>query len=422
MSFQRFVFYCAFIGGWAAYAGWLLSEALFMHRAAEPSTLAFILTFALVGASIGGGLNLLAGCVHGTLRENLPRLWAGLGGGIVSGAIGAVIGNLLYNILPIPVLARALGWTLIGILIGIVEGIYDRSWQKIRNGLIGGAVGGFLGGLLFELLLSRVGGVMASRAAAFVILGLCIGLFVGLAQVILKEAWLTVVEGFRPGRQVALNFAETNLGTSEKAQLPFIAFGAKGVEPIHLRILRQPDGRFVLHDNNSRTGTMLNGTRLVAPTILRNNDLIQLGPNTVRYCERFRQGRGAEARPMAGQSPLPAMPASEAIKPVPAPPTARPVPAQPMNIPTLPTGKIEPSPARRAPQAPPRPATTAGGITAKPAPPKSAPPKPTPPKPAPPSPAFDALASDEQDNCPICGRDIKGPTGRRLCDNCGIKF
>ncbi|MBM4071994.1 MAG: FHA domain-containing protein [Planctomycetes bacterium] len=420
MSFHRFVFYCAFIGGWSAFAGWLLSEALFMRRSADISALTIILTSALVGGSICGGLNLLAGAAHGTLRDNLPRLWIGLGGGAVGGALGGLIGNLLFSIHPSPVL-QALGWMFMGLGIGVVEGVYDRSWKKIRNGLIGGGAGGLLGGLLLAPIAALIGGVMASRATSFVILGLCIGLLVGLAQVILKEAWLTVVEGFRPGRQVALSLAETLLGTSEKVQLPFIAFGAKGVEPIHLRILRQQDGRFVLQDNNSRTGTMLNGARVAGPTILHNDDGIQLGPNVVRYCERFRQGRAVEARPAAVQPlpaatavpAIPAVPAAEAIKPAPARPQARPMPVQAATPPAARPGRMEPSPPSHAPPTPPRSAPAASGITAKP----------TPPRPGPPSPVFDAITTEEQDNsCPICGREIKGPTGRRLCDNCGIKF
>ena len=86
------------------------------------------------------------------------------------------------------------------------------------------------------------GSSMADRATGFVILGTCIGCFIGLAQVILKEAWLTVEAGVRPGRQLVLSSPEMLMGTSEKAALPFIAFGAKGVEPVHARIMRRDDG------------------------------------------------------------------------------------------------------------------------------------------------------------------------------------
>lgn len=452
MSFPRFVFYCAIIGGWAAFVGWLLSEAILMRRSPDVSQVTLLLTAALVGGAIGGGLNLLAGAAHGTLKDNLPRLWVGLIGGLIGGALGGLIGNFignfLYSLLPgqggtaIRIVMRALGWMFMGTGIGCVEGIYDRSWKKIRNGLLGGGLGGFLGGLMFEPVLwlisgnaeQQLRGVMASRATAFVILGLCIGLLVGLAQVILREAWLTVEEGFRPGRQVTLGRAETILGTSEKAQLPFIAYGAKGVEPIHLRILRQPDGRYLLEDNKSRTGTMLNGNRIDGPVALANGDLIELGPNRVRYSERYRQARSEEDRPAAA----PSKPAEDG-RPREARPAARQAAAKPPVGPPR-MGKVEPpplpgrradEPARKTPPAPPRSSPAPAGFTpaSKPSPP-TATPRPAPP--LPPSPDLDhapivfdseaAASASTGDSCPICGRHIRGTPGKRLCDNCGIKF
>src|SRR5258707_444194 len=79
------------------------------------------------------------------------------------------------------------------------------------------------------------------------------------ALVILKEAWITVEAGFRPGRQIILGKDLITMGTSEKSSLIFIAFGAKGVEPTHLKITKQNDGRYLLEDNQSRSGTLLNG-------------------------------------------------------------------------------------------------------------------------------------------------------------------
>src|SRR5262249_35408350 len=143
-----------------------------------------------------------------------------------------------------------IGWTIMGTSLGIVEGLYDVSFRKIRNGLLGGAVGGFLGGILF-ILFFLVLSPMSGRAVALGILGMSIGLSIGLAQVVLRDAWLTVEEGFRPGRQLLLSQRETFLGTSEKANLIFIAFGAKGVEPLHACIVRCGDGTYEVRDNGS---------------------------------------------------------------------------------------------------------------------------------------------------------------------------
>ena len=126
-----------------------------------------------------------------------------------------------------------------------------------------------------------------------------VGLFVGLVQVLLKEAWVTVQTGFRPGRQLILNDAVTTMGTSEKASLIFIAYGARGVEPIHLRIHRAADGSYFLEDAGSRSGTFLNGKAIARPERLADGDVIRFGVNEVRFQERYRP-RQAEAKATGG--------------------------------------------------------------------------------------------------------------------------
>jgi hypothetical protein len=411
MSFYRLIFYSAVIGGWAAFAGWLISELVLLRRAHEFGLVPLFLTAAVVGALVAGALNILAGAANGQWKQQLPRALLGAGGGFVGGALGGLFGALIYQLYA-AAFTRALGWTVMGLAIGCVEGIYDRSAKKIRNGLIGGSIGGFAGGLLFDPVHAWIGSDMSSRATAFVILGMFIGLFIGLAQVILKDAWLTVLAGFRPGRQLILTSPETWLGTSEKAQLPFIAFGAKGVEPIHLRILRRQDGGFVLQDNNSRTGTLVNGVRLQAPVLLQNGDMIQLGPNVVRFSESFRSA-DRQALPV-----LAAAPAAQAVSrpseavavgAPPAPPAAGHVRAAARPpLAGIPVSKpAAPPPVRQGPPpAPPR---------ASPSPVRPNPSTPAPP----PAPSSPAAASGV---CPICARPAKGPPGKRICENCGIKF
>src|SRR5207302_899373 len=93
--------------------------------------------------------------------------------------------------------------------------------RKLRNGLIGGFVGGLSGGILSLFLRDTWGGMFkdadvndlwSPSAAGYVALGACIGLAVALAQIILREAWLRVDSGFRPGRQLLLTRPETTIG------------------------------------------------------------------------------------------------------------------------------------------------------------------------------------------------------------------
>lgn len=287
----RRIYWCGILGGWSAFVGWLLMEMLLGASVGSNVWLALLMVM-VVAMAIGGGQT-VAGELANRHWRQLVRCGPGLAGGLLGGLVGGLLGNLVYYLLGQQVvllgfLARVLGWICLGVCVGAAEGIYERSWRKTRNGLLGGGIGGFLGGLLFNPLTYVAGSPVSGRALAFVLLGLFIGLSIGLVQFLLKEAWLTVAAGFRPGRQLILTQASTTLGTSEKASLIFIAYGARGVEPIHVRIRQLETGRYVLEDNQTRAGTLLNGEPVQAPTPLQDGDIIQFGVNQVCFHERYR--------------------------------------------------------------------------------------------------------------------------------------
>jgi hypothetical protein len=387
MSLIRLIIWSSLIGGWAAFAAWLVTEVPFHAWIDQGSNLALVLAIVMatiVATAIGGGVSLASGLTNPQIANLIKRLLIGFAGGLLGGLLGSLLGACIFGMLQgIPVLgflSRVLGWTLIGCGIGVAEGIADRNMNKIRNGLIGGGLGGFFAGVFFVPVNFVIGSPMSSRAFAFVLLGLFIGLFIGLAQVILKEAWLTVEGGFRPGRQMILGGDLITMGTSEKSSLIFIAFGAKGVEPTHLKITKQPDGRYLLEDNQSRTGTILNGKPIAGPTPLNDGDAIQFGVNVVRFNERAKHG---------GQLPPPVI-----KEPAKAPPSEA-IQAKPS------AAAIQPKPAPPPPPAAP-----------KPAPPKAAAP---PPKPA-------APAQPQEGRCPICDKKITGIPGERRCGKCFTTF
>jgi hypothetical protein len=303
----RLVYWGGILGGWSAFAGWLVAE-LTIGWWVRQSALLAVLMVVLVAGAVGAAVTQTEGLITGQWRALRGRLWLGLVGGLAGGLVGGLLGSGLYWLLGqrfvvLGFLGRVLGWTLIGVAIGAGEGLLRGQWRQVRNGLIGGSIGGFLGGLFFDPVGYVIGSPVSSRAFAFVLLGLFVGLSLGLVQVLLKEAWLTVEEGFRPGRQLILTQEVTTLGTSEGAGLIFIAYGARGVEPVHARIRREEGGTFVLEDNRSRTGTLLNGSPAAGGTPLRDGDLIQLGVNKVRFNERYRP------RPTpAGRGPARAVP------------------------------------------------------------------------------------------------------------------
>jgi hypothetical protein len=294
MSFARLVYYSAVIGGWSAFLAWLLGE-VFLHGGTGGSYVSLAGVGALVGAAIGAGLNLVAGSTNLHWKQLLTRLLPGLGAGGIGGVVGILLGDILYA----AGLPRAIGWLVMGLGIGAVEGLTERSPQKLRNGLIGGGMGGLLGGFLFDPLsnLIQSGTGMTSRATSFVILGICIGLLIGLAQVILKKAWLTVLDGYRPGRQLILSRDITLLGRGDHLLLPFMGPNNINLEQEHVRISKQPDGSYQVADNNSKQGSFVNNKPLTAASVLADGDVIKLGGNFVRF--------NISSRTAASSAPVP---------------------------------------------------------------------------------------------------------------------
>ncbi len=285
---------------------------------------------------------------------------------------------------------------------------------------------------------------MSSRATAFVILGMCIGILIGLVKVVFKDAWLTVLDGYRPGRQLILSEAQTVLGRAEYATLPFMARGDTEVDLVHARIVRQPDGRFALEDNQSRQGTRVNNVRVDGRVVLNDGDVIRLGMNSIRFSERHRRtGEIATAVEVAPSKPpiattapvprsLPPLPpqATPAI-PQAAPPPLVPAPAP---RPAVPVAAPVPKPPPAAPMAPPvskpvpvlKPAPAAPMVppVLKPAPvpPSSptAPPRPVAPAAATAPVSAPAVAPDGAILCPSCRKPV--PKGQRYCILCDIYF
>jgi hypothetical protein len=407
MSLGRLIYYSAMIGGWSALVGWLISEILLSPGQGNLSVAA---TCGLVGAAIGMGLNLLAGMANARFTQQLKRAVPGLLAGGLGGAVGGFLGNILVSLLGANF--RAIGWMVMGAGIGVVEGLYERSPAKLRNGLIGGAIGGFLGGILFDpifRMMSSSSSGMSSRATAFVILGMCIGILIGLVKVVFKDAWLTVLDGYRPGRQLIISDAQTILGRAEYAALPFMGKNDSMLELVHARIVRQPNGRFVLEDNNSKEGTRLNNVRINGPAVLSDGDVIRVGYNSIKFSERHRRaGETAPAAtaPAAAAPPRPPVytPAPVPVPPLPTSATAIKPPATPLSSaakPPVPSASPVMKPAVQAPA--PKP-VTAAPLAATASAPTAAP----------------AAGPDGSLLCPSCKKPV--PKGQRYCIVCDMYF
>jgi hypothetical protein len=306
MSFKLFIYYSALCGGWAGLLGWGLGQALTSnHESTERTTLKMALTLGILVA-------LAVGLVDAWW--NRPRhdwmgmaVTAGMAGvvGCVGGLLGAQVGLLLVNFTGsegvLQTVFAIMGWTIVGLAVGASVGLYDLlihffhkkslagALRKVRHGLLGGALGGLVGSLLYVILKTGLGAAFgretlrAPSAIGFTALGLFIGLLIGLAQIILREAWIKVETGFRAGREMMLSKEETTIGRAESCDLGL--FGDQAIERVHARILQQ-GSRYVLADADTPTGTYLNEQRINLPAPLHAGDTIGIGNSLLRFGER----------------------------------------------------------------------------------------------------------------------------------------
>jgi hypothetical protein len=311
MSFLRFIYYCAAWGGAAAYLAWAAALVLSDDGIVLPATVRGL----ALGVFVGLGLALVdALVVPGGKRPVviIGRILIALGIGSFGGLFGGLLsGVLLWTAVKLTGTPwrslQLFGWTFTGFLIGAAPAAYDLiaslarrealggAGRKVRNGLLGGLAGGLAGGLVSLFLSEAWGGAFKAadvndlwspRAAGFVALGALIGLSVALAQVILRESWLRVESGFRPGRQLLLTRPEVTIGRAESCDVGL--FGDTRVEKQHARIVRQGNV-FLLTDLGTASGTFVNGQRITGPTPLNSGDKIQVGGSVLAFGTRARQ-------------------------------------------------------------------------------------------------------------------------------------
>ncbi len=269
-----------------------------------------------LGVLVALGLGLLDALAAGSRRDTVGlgvRLSLAVLIGGLGGLIGGFLGQVFYQYVAQWSVFLIFGWTLTGVLIGAAPSMFDflsavlrhqdrrGTMRKLRNGLIGGTVGGCLGGIVSVLGHGMWASVFkdadaqdlwSPSATGFVALGACIGLSVSLAQIILREAWLRVESGFRPGRQVLLTRPETTIGRAESCDIGL--FGDAAVEKVHARITREGD-RFVLADAATPTGTLLNGQPIMVPMPLQPGDRIQVGNNVLSFAVRTKESAATPA-------------------------------------------------------------------------------------------------------------------------------
>lgn len=305
MSYQQRVLRAAIVGGAAALVGRALADGLAIRAGFGGGRFDAAVTLGLIGGLVGAALAAVQDGVRPGWRRRAGAIIAGAIVGLVAGAIGGTLGRLVTRI---SATGTVLAWVVLGAGAGSATGLFERSRARLWEGIAGGALGGLAGGLLFGPIagLLAPGSPGVGRAFAAVVLGACLGAALVAATGLIAPARLTVLGGDRPGRRLFLASQPVLLGRSGDADLDFTRAEDSEVEPRHVRILPKEDGRFLLEDVRSRHGTTVNRARLVRPTFLHDGDLIQIGPNTIRFNQR--RGRTcnvADSSARANSSPQP---------------------------------------------------------------------------------------------------------------------
>ncbi|MBC8139309.1 MAG: FHA domain-containing protein [Fibrella sp.] len=293
---------------------------------------AFICTF--FGAMIGLMLGLADMIASGMQAQWVRITGYGLLIGAVAGFVGINFGIPFYSLLHVEnvtnplqfllnTIARALGWAFIGALAGCADGIRKWSGRTIRNGVIGGFIGGLIGGTVFEAAVYLFAFVprpaVVSRLLGFLITGGLIGLFIGLVQQLLKEAWVRVVLGKNEGREVLIDKEQTTIGRSELSDIGL--FGDMSVAKNHAVVVAVPNGGYVLRDVSEQPGTVFVNDRKAQrgeDVPIRGGDTIKIGNKTLMFFERFTKERtqvAKDGRVATSNAPAP-IPGSASLPPL----------------------------------------------------------------------------------------------------------
>ncbi len=332
----------ALFGAIGGFLGYLVQEATTKHDVEAMMLPALDQTKngLIQGLIMGAFLGIAIGIVEGVAVSS-PRLL--LRGGILGAVIGGIggmfgmmFGGRVFDLALFGkpdtylsqsggfldyvhlVIARALGWTFLGALPGLAAGAATFSRKRAMHGLAGGLLGGFVGGIVFDLIGTILGPLLApaaalsskqvygvggpSRAIGFVAIGLLTGLFIGLVEAWLKQAWVRVLAGRNEGKDYIISKPLTVLGRDERADVPL--FGDPVLAPQHAAI-KMENGRHTLLDGGAGPGSVVNGQR-VQQVLLKDGDMIQLGQMRLLFREKAtasKIGKPVVDAPKAAQAP-----------------------------------------------------------------------------------------------------------------------
>jgi hypothetical protein len=277
-------YYFAVFGGLGGLIAWQISNHLGLSF-----TSSLFISEAIVGALVGLSVGLFIGLTEGLLTRNPVQaaksgLFSGLLG-LVAGAVALPLGEALFQTVGAGLPGRILGWMGFGMLIGLAEGIVGRS--QAWKGMLGGLLGGLLGGALLEAAHYWLSNSLLGKAAGLVLLGIALGAFISLIEVMLSRAWLEVTSGKLKGAEFILDkFGRPNGPAAAIGSSPLkseIVLPDPDISPQHAMLTG--DGNHFFLKDMSLTGTYINNKRVERAT-LQNGFKIRLGNTEMVYREK----------------------------------------------------------------------------------------------------------------------------------------
>jgi pSer/pThr/pTyr-binding forkhead associated (FHA) protein len=336
------------VGALAGVLAWLIWEPFAPHSFFDPEweiwSRNYLLTLAaLVGVAVGAVNGWSKGSRAHALREG--------GLGLLFGVIGAGLGlsiataaeHLLGHGLGAALGARVISLTAVGACLGAGIGAATLSLTGVTQGLIGGTIAGAISGVTFDvvgqalgtfILLAKhqtsgeVGG--PSRAMLAILLGALIALFIGLAERMMRSAWVRLSLGRNEGKEWAIDRPQVLIGRSELANVPL--FGDPAVAAQHAYILKHGAEYILADPGGSPHGVFLNGQRVTQQARLFHGATIQVGNTILQFL--LRAGR-APAPVVDGRAYMPQQPGYGA-----------PMPGQPSGVMpsgVMPAGPMQPT-------------------------------------------------------------------------------
>lgn len=264
-----------------------------------PTQFQIVLFLTLVGGLITAAVAGLASGAMGAWGRALGRGAAGfaVGGGMSLLGLGLfqVFVSKSINLIagPAPFGFLLGGWVLVAVAVGVAAGVIRRSGRAVWSGICGGALGGFLGAVVHfssRPIVEQYGDNVAALVinpldpgtlVPVLLACLCIGGAIGTFDRLLRQHWLTIIEGRGRGLELILDQARATIGSHPASTLCLPSPGVLA-EHVGLTVGAAPVMR--AHGPVERNGTLV---AQAADIALESGDVLRVGGSYIRFESRL---------------------------------------------------------------------------------------------------------------------------------------